>query len=59
MVDLGGNYTKIASGLGAYAERVEEPEEFVPALKRAIASTREGQAAVLEVIIALERIMRT
>lgn len=59
MVDLGGHYTKIASGLGAYVERVEEPEEFVPALKRAIASTKEGQAAVLEVIVALEGIIRT
>jgi acetolactate synthase-1/2/3 large subunit len=58
MVDLGGDYTKIANGLGAYAERVEEPKEFVPALKRAIASTKDGQAAVLEVIIALESIMR-
>ncbi|MBC8230571.1 hypothetical protein H8E77_13570 [bacterium] len=59
MVDLGGNYTQIADGLGAYTERVEEPEDFVPALKRAIAVTKDGQAAVLEVIIALESIMRT
>ncbi len=59
MVDLGGDYTKIAHGLGAYAERVEEPVGFVPALKRAIAVTRKGRAAVLEVIISLESIMRT
>ena len=59
MVDLGGDYTKIAQGLGAYAERVEEPEEFIPALKRAIAITKDGQPVVLEVMIALESIMRT
>jgi len=59
MVDVGGDYTKIANGLGAYALRVEEPEEFVPALKRAITSTEEGHAAVLEVMVALEGIMRT
>jgi acetolactate synthase-1/2/3 large subunit len=58
MVDLGGDYTKIAQGLGAYAERLEEPGNFIPALKRAIAVTKDGQAAVLEVIIALESIMR-
>lgn len=58
MVDLGGDFTTVARGLGAHAEHVEEPEGFVPALKRAIAVTKEGQPAVVEVIISLEPIMR-
>jgi uncharacterized protein len=47
---LTGNYTEVASGLGAYAERVEEPAELAAAAERALAATREGQPAVLEVI---------
>ena len=58
MVDLGGDYTQIARGLGAEASRVEDPSEFVPALRRAIAKTFDGHAAVLEVMVGLEGIMR-
>ena len=48
MVELTGDYVAIARGLGAFAERVERPEQIVPAMQRAIAATREGHPAVLE-----------
>ena len=47
---LSGNYSKVAHGLGAYSERIEKPEEIVPAIQRGIAQTREGKPAVLEFI---------
>ena len=47
---LSGDYTKVAEGLGAYAERVEQPGEIIPALNRAQEITRAGRPAVLEVI---------
>ena len=47
---LWGNYSKVAEGLGAYAERIEEPKEIIPALQRALKVTREGRPALLEVI---------
>ena len=33
---LGGDYTKVAEGLGVFAQRVTQPSEIVPALRRAI-----------------------
>jgi acetolactate synthase-1/2/3 large subunit len=47
---LSGDYATVAAGLGAYTERVERPEEVVPALRRGIAATGEGRPAVLEMI---------
>ena len=47
---LSGNYSEVAHGLGAYSERIEKPEEIVPAIQRGIAQTREGKPAVLEFI---------
>jgi thiamine pyrophosphate-dependent acetolactate synthase large subunit-like protein len=40
--------------LGCHGERVELPSEIVPALKRAIAATENGQPAVLEVMSKVE-----
>ncbi|MHB1004710.1 MAG: thiamine pyrophosphate-requiring protein [Chloroflexota bacterium] len=45
-----GDYTKIAEGLGAYAERVEKPGEIIPAVKRAQKYTAEGRPVLLEII---------
>lgn len=50
MVDLGGDYISIARAVGAYAERVETPDQIVPAIKRAIAKTEDGIPAVVEFI---------
>ena len=47
---LSGNYSQVARGLGAYAERVEDPEAVQAALQRGIAATREGRPALLEFI---------
>jgi acetolactate synthase-1/2/3 large subunit len=43
-----GDYSKVASALGAWAERVSQPEEIVPAIRRALEATRGGSPAVLE-----------
>lgn len=41
---------KIAEGSGIYNERVEEPDEIVPAFKRALKATDSGTPALLEMI---------
>ena len=51
MAQLTGNWSKVAEGLGAYSERVEDPAEVGPALRRAIDATESGQTALLEVMI--------
>ena len=51
MAQLGGNFSVVAQGLGAYAERVQEPADLVAAYRRAIRATEEGQSAVVEVMI--------
>ncbi|HEU5322350.1 MAG TPA: thiamine pyrophosphate-dependent enzyme, partial [Methylomirabilota bacterium] len=48
--DIGGNYADFARALGGWGERVTEPAAIVPAIKRAIARTREGTPALLEFI---------
>ncbi|MCH2126764.1 MAG: thiamine pyrophosphate-requiring protein [Pirellulaceae bacterium] len=47
---LTGNYSEVARGLGAFSERIEQPQEIIPALERAIAATQDGQPALLEFI---------
>jgi acetolactate synthase-1/2/3 large subunit len=51
---LSGNYAKIAEGLGGYYERVEEPDDIIPAIKRAKKSADSGRAALVEVITKIE-----
>ncbi len=48
--DISGNYAEFAKALGGYGERVTQPNEIVPAIKRAVAKTREGTPALLEFI---------
>ena len=52
---LGGNYSKVAEGLGAHTERVDDPSNLAAAIKRAEAANREGQAALLEVLTKVEK----
>jgi thiamine pyrophosphate-dependent acetolactate synthase large subunit-like protein len=40
----------MAEGLGCYGERVEEPDEVIPALKRGIKEVNAGRPALIEVI---------
>jgi acetolactate synthase-1/2/3 large subunit len=48
--DISGHYADFAKALGGWGERVSEPDEIVPAIKRAVAKTREGTPALLEFI---------
>jgi acetolactate synthase-1/2/3 large subunit len=49
-----GNYADLAKSLGGWAERVEEPNQIVPALQRARKVTDDGKAALLEFITSRE-----
>src|SRR3712207_1328348 len=48
--DISGNYADFARALGGWGERVTEPGEIVPAIKRAVEQTRDGTPALLEFI---------
>ena len=47
---LGGHYAVVAEGLGAYAQKVETPDQLAPAIKRAINANNNGQPALIEVL---------
>ena len=51
MAILGGNFSVVAEGLGAWSERVERPDDIRPAFQRAIRATEQGQPALVEVMI--------
>jgi acetolactate synthase-1/2/3 large subunit len=44
----------MARAFGAYGERITEPAEIIPAIKRGIAATERGEPALLEFITAKE-----
>jgi acetolactate synthase I/II/III large subunit len=48
--DISGNYADMACAFGGYGERVTEPADIVPAIKRGIEQTRQGRPALLEFI---------
>ncbi|MCJ7632180.1 thiamine pyrophosphate-dependent enzyme [Candidatus Bathyarchaeota archaeon] len=48
------SYSVVAEGLGCYGERVEEPDEIIPALKRGIKEVNAGRPALIEVITSFE-----
>ncbi len=52
--DISGNYADMAKAFGGYGERVTQPSEIIPAIKRAIRKTEEGTPALLEFITAKE-----
>ncbi len=52
--ELGGNYSKVAEGLGLHCERVFTPDGLAPAFKRAGAANREGRPALVEAISKVE-----
>ena len=47
---LTGNFSDVAQALGAFSERITEPDEIVPAIKRAQEMNRSGRTALLEFI---------
>ena len=52
--DISGNYADMAKALGGYGERVERPEDIIPAIRRGIRKTQEGVPTLLEFITAKE-----
>ena len=51
---LSGNYAEVAAAMGGYNERVERPEDVVPAIRRAQQVVASGQPALVEIITSLE-----
>ena len=49
-----GNYADLARSLGGWSERVEDPNQIVPALQHAKKVTDDGKAALLEFITSRE-----
>lgn len=56
VTDVTGNFNQLSKALGCHAERVECPEDIVPALRRCLESVEAGTSAVLEVITKAERV---
>jgi acetolactate synthase I/II/III large subunit len=52
--DIGGNYADMGRAMGGYAERVEKPDEIVPAIQRARRHNEAGRAVLLEFITSQE-----
>jgi len=52
--DISGDYAAMARAFGGYGERVTEPSEIVPAIRRGIAETEKGRPVLLEFITAQE-----
>ncbi len=57
--DISGNYADFATALGGYGERITDPSENVPAIKRGIAATEDGRPAMLEFITTSEKAYST
>jgi acetolactate synthase-1/2/3 large subunit len=52
--DIGGRYADLGTAMGGYAERVESPDEIVPAFQRARKQNEAGRAVLLEFITSQE-----
>ena len=52
--DISGDYAAMARAFGGYGERVTEPDEIVPAIRRGIEQTERGTPALLEFITSKE-----
>jgi thiamine pyrophosphate-dependent acetolactate synthase large subunit-like protein len=48
--DISGHYADMARAFGGHGERVTDPAEIVPAIKRGIQATQEGTPALVEFI---------
>jgi thiamine pyrophosphate-dependent acetolactate synthase large subunit-like protein len=47
---LSGNFSEVAAALGAYSERITDPNEIKAAVHRAQEANRDGRPALLEFI---------
>ena len=52
--DIGGHYADLGRAMGGVAERVENPNDIVPALLRARKANEDGKAVLLEFITSEE-----
>ena len=51
LTDPGIDYTKIAQGMGVYAEGpITDPKDLGPALARAVAVVKKGEPALVDVV---------
>ena len=47
---LTGEFSEVAQAMGAYAEKITDPSEIIPSIKRGVAATEDGKTVVLEYI---------
>jgi thiamine pyrophosphate-dependent acetolactate synthase large subunit-like protein len=47
---VGGQFSEVAQALGAYSEKISDPQEIVPSIRRALEINRNGQTVLLEFI---------
>ena len=47
---LSGQFSEVAQALGAFAEKVSDPNDITPAIRRGLEVTQNGRPAVLEFI---------
>jgi thiamine pyrophosphate-dependent acetolactate synthase large subunit-like protein len=52
--DISGNYAEMARAFGGYGERISEPNEIIPAIRRGIEQTKAGKPALLEFLTCKE-----
>ena len=52
--DISGDYAAFARAMGGYGERITDPEDIAPAIRRGIVKTEEGVPALLEFITSKE-----
>jgi acetolactate synthase-1/2/3 large subunit len=51
-VDITGpNYAELVQPFGGHGERVEDPQQLKPALERALAAVKQGQLALVDVVL--------
>ena len=47
---LSGEFSEVAQAMGAYTEKITDPSEIIPSIKRGVAATEDGKTVVLEFI---------
>ncbi len=52
--DISGNYADMAKAFGGYGERIREPSEIVPAIRRGMEATENGTPALLDFLTSKE-----
>jgi len=57
--DISGNYADMAKAFGGYGERVTDPNEIIPAIKRGMQKTQEGIPVLLEFLTQKETSIST